>query len=329
MSYKTAMNTKMRLIPVIIVLLLTAIIILGEIVIPKVRKYLMLKDLMSRNTFVIWAQRDPSKEYNPINSNNLYYYELGGQMTLLEDEYDFFDMVLNNDGTRLLAFTGYRTNFEIVEYDINERKLTSILSSEQAEAYLNKNSYEKPITRREGYDVQYYDNENRISFKYGKYLMGYSQQEGFSVIYSFEYGGRYAYSWMEDDNALLLNDGYELIKYNTLTGKRSTIIKQSRPFNFVLSKDESYVIYEDRKTESLYRYDLKSGEQNRLCGVSGSQPKLTMSKDNRYLLCRDRQLGYINSLKPLIYIIDVESGKKYLVKDFVYDTEIAGVAWNQ
>ena len=330
MRSKTDTNAKIRLILLIIVLLLTAIVILGEVVIPIVREHLMIKDLISRNTSVIWAQRDPSLEYNPIHTNKLYYYELGGQVTLLEDEYYFFDMVLNNDGTRMLAFTGYMTNFEIVEYDINERKLTTILTSEQAEDYLDKNGYEKPVTRREGCNVQYYDNENKISFKYGKYLMGYSMQEGFEVIYSFELGARCAYSWMDNNTSLLLNDGYELIKYNTMTGKRITIIEQTRPFNFVLSTDESYIIYEDRKTGYLYRYDLKSDKQNRLCGISDSRPELIISKDSRYILCHDTIWAFIPySTKSIIYIIDVESGKKYYVKEFDYDYEIAGVAWNQ
>lgn len=324
------MNTKISLILLIIVLFLTAIVLLGEVVIPKVRKYLMLKDLMSRNTSVIWAQRDPSREYNPIHKNKLYYYELGGQVTLLEDEYYFFDMVLNSDGTRMLAFTGYKEDFEIVEYDINERELTSILTSEQVENYLNKNGYENPITSREGFNVQYYDNENKISFIYDDFLMGYSPQEGLKVIYTFESGGERSYSWMENDTALLLNDKYELINYNIMTGKRITLIEQSRPFNFVLSIDESYIIYEDRKTKSLYRYDLKSGNMNRLCGISDSRPELIISKDSRYILCHDTIWSFIAyTTKPIIYIIDVESGKKYYVREFDYGYGIAGVTWNQ
>ncbi|MCM1047447.1 MAG: hypothetical protein NC433_03385 [Clostridiales bacterium] len=332
MNFKTVihnMSSKKRLFQVMGTLFIIIIVFLCIIVISKVRSNIMLKDVLSENTSVIWAQSNPSDEPQPINTNNLYYYELGGEVTLLEDGYDFFDIVLNNDGTRLLAFTGNRGGFEIVEYEINNRELTSILTSEQVCAFLKENRHKLHSDEPYGFNVQYYDNEDKISFIYDEYLMGYSKEEGFEVIYTFELGWDFCYSWVENEKTLLVCDGYKLIKYDIATGKKRTLIEQSRIFNFVLSPDESVIIYEDRSASALYRYNLKSGKRKLLCEISDSNPELIMSKNGRFILCHDATINFMNYAKAFIYIIDIENGEKYIVQEIEYGDGVAGVTWNR
>lgn len=311
----------------LIAFLMLIIVISVGLIMLKMGEYFLKKDLISRDTSIICAQREYLEE-DTSYITRLYKYNLEGQETVLEEQYEFFDMVSSKDNNKLLSFIGHKEHFNIVEYDIKRQELRYILSTEQIEAFLDENGYKKSLAQREGSCVKYYDNENGISFLYDNYVMGYSEKKGLEMIYAIQGTAGNVYCWMEDDTSLLINEGTELIKYNTLTGEKTTLLTQPYTFSFVLSTDESFVVFEDREKGYLWIYNLKSGERKKLCKRYHPFPELQISEDNRYLLCKD-SVQVLSSSKKVVYIVDIESGKKAKVKEWGFDTDISAVAWNR
>lgn len=50
---------------------------------------------------------------------------------------------------------------------------------------------------------RYYDDENKISVMYGYFIIGYSKQEGYELLYASK-NVKDLYSWTYDDSALLV-----------------------------------------------------------------------------------------------------------------------------
>ena len=161
-------------------LLAIVLIIAGVFLMFNLEKFSMKRDLKARNMIVIWDERELKGEA-VNNISRLYQYNFGGQEILLEDKYKFFDFTFSDDKQRLLSFVGNRGKFDIVEYDMEKRQLKPILSSEE---YLEESVDVKGKQSKEGSCVRYYDHENKISFRYGSYIMSFSETEGFEILYS-------------------------------------------------------------------------------------------------------------------------------------------------
>ena len=285
-------------------------------------RYYRVKNYVTHEASLIWIESSGDKDH-------LCQYGPNGRETLLEDRYEFRDFICSKDNKRLLSFIGEWEWFTIAEYDIENRELHTILELEEIDAFLDENGYEKSSTGREGSCVRYYDDERKISFIYDTYLMGYSQ-EGLEVIYTTKRFSIYGYSWLEDGVSLLICDADGLIKYNTVTGKKEMVAEKIRAFD--LSPNNKFIIMADNDYVT-WKYDLETGKVKKIFSVSaanGLYPILRISEDNRYLLYENNvtdSLG-MGSYRHYIYIIDVENGKKRLVKKWKYGIPIiTGVAW--
>lgn len=293
----------------------------------EIREYYRTKDYVTHEASFIWFEHSGDS-----GGTRLYQYGPNGQERLLEERYEFRDFICSNDNDRLLSFTGVDSQrFTIVEYDIENRELCTILELEVIDAFLDENGYEKKDTGRGGNCVRYYDDERKISFIYDRYLMGYSEKEGLEVIYAAEPSSIiYGYSWLGDGESLLICDDCNLIKYNTITGKKIMLAEEIRSFQ--LSKDEKFIIMADNDYRT-WKYDLRTGKTEKIFSVSatnGRYPILRISDDSRYLLYENNitdSLG-MGSYRHYVYIIDIESGEKILVKKWKYGfSVISGVAW--
>lgn len=302
-------------------------VVCGGVAVLGIHKYVIKKDLESRNIVVIWAQMEHVGDDEYTYVTNLYRCKFGEPEELLEDRYELFDFILSRDNRKLLTFVGHRTRFDIAEYDLEKKELKIILSSAQVDEFLDKNNYEKPKIKREGRCVRYYDDGKKISFRYGKYLIGYSEQTGLEVICVLDSAGE-LYSWMENNKVLLINKGTELVKLNPVTGEHVKWIKQADTLDFVVSEDENFVVFEDSNYSFLWKHDLESGKRKKICRCSHPGAILRISDDGRYLLCRDA-LDILSSVRTSMYIVDIKSGKKVKLKSWGFDKSVKGMAWNQ
>ena len=299
------------------ILIASILIIFGGV---KIRGY-KISDYVTNEAVFIWT------EYSrDCDIMRLYQYGPNGQETLLEDRYEFRDFICSEDNERLLSFAGIDSQrFTIVEYDIENRELHTILEFEEIKAFLDENGYEKKKTQREGRFVRYYDDERKISFTYDRYLMGYSEEEGLEVIYATKYFSIDGYSWLKDGISLLICEDDGLIKYNTVTGKREMVAEGVRTFD--LSKDEKFIIMTD-KDQTVWKYDLETGKMKKIHETFMIRPILRISKDDRYLLYENLKTD-MGASKNSIWIIELETGEKIRMKKAKYSEHIlvTGVAW--
>ncbi len=322
---------KKVIISIMVVLMVPIVVLLGNAVAKSVNAHIIKKDLESDKISIIMTLRSPM-ESKSANETKLYRHNMEEQI-LLAEGYDFYDIVSSKDGSKILSFMGHgREKFDIVEYDLESKTPRKILNTEEIKAYLIENGYMEQETDRNryGYCPRYYRDENCISFQYDKFLMGYSEQEGLEVIYTLEDYG-HAYSWIKDDTVLLICDG-GIVEYNTDTGERKTLFEQAHTFNFAVSPDEEFVVYEERDTGYLCRYDLKDGTKQELCKYKHPLPILQIYGDGQYLLYQDA-VQVLSSYKSYIYVMDIESRKKWKVYECgvgtpFKSTQITGVAWN-
>ena len=287
----------------------------------KIWDYYRIKDYVTHEASFIWSEYSTDSDVM-----RLYQYGPNGQERLLEERYEFRDSICSKDNEKLLSFTGIDSQrFTIVEYDIVNRKLDTILELEEINAFLDENGYEKKNTQREGNCVRYYDDERKISFIYDRYLMGYSEEKGLEVIYATKCFSIYGYSWLADGESLLICDADGLIKYNTITGKKEMVAEGIRAFD--ISQDEKFIIMSD-KDETIWKYDLETGKNKKIYQTMWFCPILRISEDNRYLLYENLKTDMGGS-KNSIRIIDLQTGEKILIKKWKYSAHIlvTGVAW--
>lgn len=317
---------------IMILLIVPTVVLLGNAVVKSVDAHIIKKNLESNGLSIIMTLRSPMED-KAANETKLYQHNMEEEIFLAEG-YDFYDIVSSKDGSKILSFMGHgREQFDIVEYDLQSKTLRKILNTEEIKAYLIENGYmeQEADRNRYGYCPRYYCDESCISFQYERFLLGYSEQEGLKVIYTLEDYG-HTYSWMKDDTALLICDG-GIVEYNTDTGERTRLFEQAHTFSFALSLDEEFVVYEERNTGYLCQYDLKDGTKKELCRYTQPLPILQLCEDSRYLLYQDA-VRVLSSYKSYIYVVDIESGKKWKVYECgvgtpFKSTQITGVTWNQ
>ena len=290
--------------------------------------YFIKWNLKKKGTSILWAQWKYLEGTDDEAVTRLYQYDLKGETVLLENEYEITDMKYSEDKKKLLVLMDNWGDFRVAEYDMENRECRDILCGEQIEAFLDENGYTKLISDRNGYCVRYYGGD-KISLLYGDYILGYSERDGLKVLYEFRYFPGMVYEWMENDTVLLINDGYELVRYDPITKKDELIMLQSSTFNFTLSADEKILVYEDTDKGYLWKYDMVSREKERLCKRHHFYPELRISEDNRYLICMDA-VQVLSSYIRFIYVVDMESGKKaWLRKWGLNDPGLRAVEWNQ
>ena len=143
-----------------------------------INDYIMKKQLMNNNLSIIWAQGD-SLDANDKRkmTTRLYRWELGKTEELLEDRYHFLDFVCSKDHKKLLSLVGYT---DVAEYDLETKELSYLINTEQLDAFLKEKGYRgRLIDDAWLHCPRYYDDENKISVMYGKFIIGYSNQEGY------------------------------------------------------------------------------------------------------------------------------------------------------
>lgn len=315
---------------VLIILLVIAVILISRLIAQRVDEYFIKRDLASDDASIIMTLRSPMDDRS-ANETKLYRHNLEGPILLVEG-YDLYDMVSSQDGSKILAFMGGWEQFDIVEYDLQSKALNRVLSTDEIQTYLTDNGYMEQGANqsRYGYCLRYYHDENCISFLYKDFLMGYSEEKGLEVIYTLENFG-HAYSWIKDDTALLIGDG-GIVEYDADTGERTILFEQAHTFNFTVSPDETFLVYEERDTGYLCRYDLADGTRKELCRYGHPHPNLQLDKNGKYLLCQDAK-DILTSYKLFLYVIDIENGRKWKAFECgigtpLKSTQITGVTWN-
>lgn len=241
---------------------------------------------------------------------------------LLEDRYNFSDFVCSKDHKKLLSLVGYR---DVAEYDLETKELSYMINTEQLDAFLKEKGYRgSMIDDAWLHCPRYYDDENKISVMYGKFIIGYSNQEGYELLYASK-NVKDIYSWAYDDSALLFcqHDG-RLGCYDLETKQWKTLVRSVYTFSSV-TENNIVAVQESKGYACLY--DLENKKYKKLFRGGYGFPQYEISDDGQYLLWNDKVRVSMQEMN-FLYIVDLKSGKKIRLKKWGFDVPVYDIAWN-
>lgn len=289
----------------------------------KIEDFMMKKQLMNNNLSIIWAQGEALDANDKWKmTTRLYRWELGKTEELLEDRYYFHDFVCSKDHKKLLSLVDYKY---VAEYDLETKELSYLIHTEQLDAFLKEKGYRgRLIDDAWLHCPRYYDDENKISVMYGNFIIGYSSQEGYELLYVSK-NIKDIYSWAYDDSALLIcqHDG-RLRYYDRNTRQSKTLVNPIYTFSSV-TENNQVVLKESKGYACLY--DLENQKYKKLFKGGYGSPQYEISDDGQYLLWNDKVRVSMQEMN-FLYLVDLESGKKMRLKKWGFDVSVYGVAWN-
>jgi len=314
------MGVRMKKKVLCLIALLAVVLLLGKLI----NHYCIMKNMAEKNLCIIWAQGealDPNNKH--IMTTMLYRQEFGKPKELLENRYSFRDFISNNSRTKLLSLIG---NKKVAEYDIATKELKDIVTIEQLDAFLKEKGYREEHYKDAGIHCpRYYDNENKISILYGKFIIGYSSQQGLELLYILDTADN-VYGWAKDDSVLLVcQRDHRLAYYDIATQKRKDLIRNVQTISPVT--ENGMFIFGEAIGLATWRYDLEHNEFKKVCKSSIGYPEYQISPDSQYLLWRDN-IPVMTQEFDILYIVDLESGKKIRFKTWGFNTPIYGMTWN-
>lgn len=306
-----------------IVLWLIALSIVAAFLGRFISRYCMMKNLVEKNLSIIWAQGeafDPNNKW--VMTTVLYRQEFGKPKELLEDRYSFRDFISNKDHTKLLSLIGHK---KVAEYDIATKELNDIVTINQLDAFLKEKGYQEEHYDDAGLHCpRYYDQENKISVLYGKFLIGYSRQQGLELLYILDTADN-VYSWAKNDSVVLIcQRGHRLAYYDLAAQKRKDLIRNVQTIS---SAKNGIFVLGEAVGLATWCYDLEHNEFKKICRSRIGYPEYQISPDGQYLLWKDN-IPVMMQEADILYIVDLESGKKIRFKTWGFDTPIYGMTWN-
>lgn len=314
------MGVRMKKKALCLIVLLTIVLSLGKLI----NYYCITKNMAEKNLSIIWAQgEDLDSNDKWVMTTMLYRKKLGKSKELLEDRYFFRDFISNKDHTKLLSLIGYK---KVAEYDIEKKELIDIVNVEQLKTFLKEKGYqEKQYADALLCCPRYYDNENKISVLYGKFIIGYSSQQGLELLYILDTADN-VYSWAKNDSVLLVCQyDHRLAYYDLATQNRKDLIRNVQTIS-PIAENGTFILGEAIGSVT-WLYDLEHNKFTKICKNMIGYPEYQISPDNQYLLWRDN-IPVMTQEFDILYIVDLESGKKIRLKTWGFDTPVYGMTWN-
>lgn len=306
-----------------IIFIIVSVSISLLLLVPNISDYIMKKQLMDRNISIIWAQGDSLDSSNKQKlTTRLYRWEVGKTEELLEDRYDFYDFVCSKDNKKLLSLVDYKY---VAEYDIETKKLSCIINTEQLDAFLKEKGYRgMQVDDAWLHCPRYYDDENKISVMYGNFIIGYSEQEGFELLYASK-NVKDIYSWAYDDSGLLICQYDGRLGYYDLDARQRKDFARSVYTFSPITENNMLVL---RKAKGyVWLYDLENKKCKKLFKGGYGFPQYELSDDAQYLLWND-EVQVMTQEMNFLYIVDLKSGRKIRLKKWGFDVPVYGITWN-
>lgn len=136
----------------------------------------------------------------------------------------------------------------------------------------------------------------------------------------------YQYMLNESETCIYYSENGTLFKYNFIEKEKDILINEVN--NFSVSKDEKFIIYENRKEQSLFLYQIDSGKIEKLVGLNYSDSQISISDDNCYLLYTDYKESLIATNRKIeICVLDLKSGRRSIIYKGDYSDNIRSVLW--
>lgn len=213
----------------------------------------------------------------------------------------------------------------IVLYNINTKEVQEILSCDRIDDFWGLNENEGAWF--EGC-IQMSEDENRFYFSYSERLSCYDRKrdELSVLVEDILYRGSIALN--EEETGLYYSNLGTLMFYDFSTGKIKEIL--SGVGTFSLAKGDDFLVYAYWEKDELWKYDLESKENKKLCNLKRSSGnRIVLSQDNQYVAYTDSKESIVpTNFKYYLTICELETGRKKVIYKGKYgESGINSLVW--
>lgn len=278
---------------------------------------------------IIWTNNVCYKE-EYVNGKNIFLYR--GAINLYRDgkTETVGDILLSNfskNGENLLVgMQNLYPNMEgfkgIITYDIVTRELKEILAYDKICDFLGEGNHELLGKIQMTMDGKF------IYFACGKKMISYDTEKSTLELLFETQTSCNEYFLNAKETCLYYSDSpHTLYRYDILTKTRDTMIDQDI-YNFAVSKDEKLVVYESRRDKALFLCHMDTGKKEKLVDLNYGYGVVYISDDSRYILYTDYKEAIVpTNCKIIIYVMDLETGKRRTIFKGTYQDNIGNVLW--
>lgn len=206
----------------------------------------------------------------------------------------------------------------IITYNISQNEVKEILNCDRINNFLGDSSLDfRGNVQMTGDGNLYYFVCN------GKMILYDVEKDDLEVLFETSC---YQYSLNESETCIYYSENSTLFRYDLTGMKNDSVINDVN--NFSVSKDENIIIYENRKEQGLYSYQIDSGENEKLLDLNYPDSQISISDDNCYLLYTDyTESSMATARKIEICVFDLESGSSSVIYKGDYSDNIRSVLW--
>ena len=312
------MEKKQKYTIAILIVIIISVLCAGLII---MNKTILQKDFKIENVF--WTQYD-ADENGYVTGESIYMYH-NGEIECIDHQ------GLNNAskyGDTIVGLQNASSNSEgyqgIVLYDINTKEVQEILSCERIDDFFGVNENEGAWF--EGC-IQMSEDENRFYFSYSEQLSCYDREmDELSILVEDAYLGSVVLN--EEETGLYYSDSGTLMFYDFSTGEAKEILSDVDTFS--LAKDDKFIVYIHWENDELWKYDLESKENEKLCNLKRSSGnRIVLSQDNQYVAYTDSKESFVpTAFKYYLTVCDVETGRRKVIYKGKYgESGINSLVW--
>lgn len=276
-----------------------------------------------------------------INDEGTYFYELGDDNLQKVSDEKFFEISYNEDKSKFLGKVRNdvgdnkntnRNGFEgIAEYDLEKDIFIPIITLAELQ-----DLFEDPeMEISEVHGPQYYKGDYSVYYKGKVYKLKKAEDRWTMRVIGEAVGqeswGVYIWDKYQENLYVRVETNYKewkLIKYNVKTKKYDVLLSDVNQFR--ISKNEDKIVYESYVDNKIYLYDVETEEKVLLAQYKGDIwiDSIVFSEDEDFVLYVEQKYGAID--REAMYkfcIIDMETNKKKLIKDWGKEVTFFGIGW--
>lgn len=208
----------------------------------------------------------------------------------------------------------------IITYNISSKEVIEILACDRIYDYLD----DRKIDFRG--NIQVTKDGNLYFFTCGKKMLLYDvEKDNLETLFETSCN---QYVLNEGETCLYFSENGILFQYNLAEHTKDKIIDQVN--NFTISRDETLIIYEDRKKRELFLMEMETGKKEKLLEVNYVDNLIYISEDNKCLLYTDYKESMIPTNRRVeIYVFELETGKQKKIYRGDYGDNIRSVLWEK
>lgn len=205
----------------------------------------------------------------------------------------------------------------IITYSISQNEVKEILSCDRIKNFLGGSDLDfRGSVQMTGDGKLYYVCD-------GKMILYDVEKDALEILFETSC---YQYMLNESETCIYYSENSTLFRYDLIGMQNVSLINDVN--NFSVSKDENIIIYENRKEQGLYLYQIDSGENEKLLDLNYPDSQISISNDNCYLLYTD----YTESFTPTnrkveICVLDLKSRRMSIIYNGNYSDNIRNVFW--